>query len=149
MVSCPQKDKRTDPSSHTNYTYLSTPEKDKRLGLLHQDNRRAKQQIRHLRQKIEEITIKEGVHLSDELHSDIKSIASANTRDIYSRFPEHSFQRLFWGQQVQASSCKNSKSIKWHLLFIKWCLYLRHLSGTSYERLRQSGCLKLPSQATL
>lgn len=34
-------------------------------------------------------------------------------------------------------------------LFIKWCLYLRHLSGKSYELLRSSGCIKLPSQATL
>ena len=39
--------------------------------------------------------------------------------------------------------------MKWHPLFIKWCLYLRHLSGKSYEQLRQSGCIKLPSQATL
>ena len=89
------------------------------------------------------------MNLSDELYSDIKVIASTNTQDIYSRFPKDSFQRLFWNQQVQASSYKNSKSMKWHPLFIKWCLYLKHISGKSYEHLRQSGCLKLPSQATL
>jgi hypothetical protein len=44
---------------------------------------------------------------------------------------------------------KNAKSMKWHPLFIKWCLYLRHLSGKSYELLRESGCIKLPSQRTL
>ena len=32
---------------------------------------------------------------------------------------------------------------------IKWCLYLRHLSGKAYEALRASGCVKLPSQRTL
>ena len=110
MVSCPQKDERTKPSSHTTYANLSTPEKDRRLGLLHQENRKAKQHIKNLRQKIETITIQDGVNLSDELHSDIKLIASTNIQDIYSRFPEDSFQQLFWDQQLQASSYKNSKS---------------------------------------
>ena len=31
MTSRIQKDERTNPSSHTNYSYLSTPEKDERL----------------------------------------------------------------------------------------------------------------------
>ena len=149
MVSRPRKDDRTNPSSHTTYVNLSTPEKNQRLSLLHQENRKAKQQIRRLNQKLEAITVQQGVNLSDELHNDIKQIASTNTQEIYSRYPENSFQRLFWDQQTKASSYQSSKSMKWHPLFIKWCLYLRHLSGKSYEHLRQSGCLKLPSQATL
>ena len=32
---------------------------------------------------------------------------------------------------------------------IKWCLYLRHLSGKAYEMLRESGCITLPSHRTL
>ena len=32
---------------------------------------------------------------------------------------------------------------------LKWCLYLRHLSGKAYETLRQTGCVYLPSQRTL
>ena len=39
--------------------------------------------------------------------------------------------------------------MRWHPLFIKWCLYLRHLSGKAYELLRDSGCVRLPSQRTL
>ena len=54
-------------------------------------NRKAKQHIKNLRQKIEITTIQDGVNLSDKLHSDIKLIASTNTQDIYSRFPEDSF----------------------------------------------------------
>ena len=34
-------------------------------------------------------------------------------------------------------------------LVIKWCIYLRHLSGSAYELLCNTGCLKLPSQRTL
>ena len=39
--------------------------------------------------------------------------------------------------------------MKWHPLFIKWCLYLRHLFEKSYDLLQTSGCVKLPSQSTL
>jgi len=46
-------------------------------------------------------------------------------------------------------SIKDSRSMRWHPVFIKWCLYMRHLSGRSYELLRQSGCVHLPSQRTL
>lgn len=35
------------------------------------------------------------------------------------------------------------------LLLLRWCLYIRHLSGSAYELLRNSGVLKLPSQRTL
>lgn len=37
--------------------------------------------------------------------------------------------------------------MQWHLLFFKWCLYLRHVSGRAYETLRK--CIHLPSQRTL
>ena len=53
---------------------------------------------------------------------------------------------VFWDQQIQASKYSNPKSMKWNLIFIKWSLYL---SGKSYELLRRSGCIKLPSQSTL
>ena len=39
--------------------------------------------------------------------------------------------------------------MRWHPLVIKWCIYLRHLSGSAYELLRNAGYLKLPSQRTL
>ena len=44
---------------------------------------------------------------------------------------------------------KDSKSMCWHHVFIKRCLYLRHLSGRSYELLWESGCIHLPLQRTL
>jgi len=68
---------------------------------------------------------------------------------IHSKYPENSFQRLFWEQQEKALTLKNARSMRWHPLFIKWCIYLRHLSRASYEMLQNSGCIKLPSQQTL
>ena len=68
MMSCPQKDEHAHPSSN-----LSTPEKDERLGLLHKENRKARLQIKRLKQKIEAVAIQQGVCISNELHSDINS----------------------------------------------------------------------------
>ena len=39
--------------------------------------------------------------------------------------------------------------MKWAPMMIRWCLYLRHLSSSAYETLRNSGAIHLPSQRTL
>ena len=44
---------------------------------------------------------------------------------------------------------KNSKSMKWHPMMIRWCLNLKLLSSSAYHALRTSGFLKLPSERTL
>lgn len=67
-------------------------------------------------------------------------------------FPQGSFARLFWQQQLEAVSRKDARSMKgmrWDPLMVKWCLYLRHKSSGAYELLRDSGCITLPSQHTL
>ena len=66
-----------------------------------------------------------------DLHNDIKSMAND------------------WEEQTKASGVINPRARRWHPLFIKWCLYLRHLSGKAYELVRDSECVQLPSQRTL
>ena len=60
-----------------------------------------------------------------------------------------SFARVFWENQKRAATVHNSRSMRWDPLMIRWCLYLRHLSSSTYELLRESGVMKLPSQRTL
>ena len=139
----------TNPSSHTTYTNLHTSDKDKRLHRMQQDKKRAKLYIERLRLKIAESSESSGVVVDQEMHDNLKTMATEYTRKVHESCSEDSFKRLFWDQQHKASSLKNSKSMSWHPLFIKWCLYLRHLSGSSYDMLRESGCIKLPSQRTL
>ena len=83
------------------------------------------------------------------MHNNLKTMVTEYTQEVHESYPEDSFKRLFWDQQQKASSVKNSKLMCWHPLFIKWCIYLRHLSGSSYDMLRESGCIKLPTQRTL
>ena len=113
------------------------------------ETKKAKLCIAQLKKRISAATVRDGAELDDELSNELKSIMAAKTQQVYSTYPEGSFQRLFWDQQQTALSFKDSRSMKWHPLVIKWCLYLRHLSGKGYELLRKSGCMRLPSQRTL
>ena len=144
-----QNDDRTNPSSHTTFANLQPAEKDERLKRLRDENKKAKLYINRLKKKIDAATAKDGVELDIEMSNDLEAIMTTKMQQIHSAYPEGSFLRLFWDQQQTALSLKDSRSMKWHPLVIKWCLYLRHLSGKGYELLRKSGCLKLPSQRTL
>ena len=102
-----------------------------------------------MKRKLTHILEENSVVLDDGTHHNITEIMIDSTPHIAKCFPKNSFKRLFWEQQRKALQVKNSKSIKWHPLMIKWCLYLRHLSGRAYETLRESGAIRLPSQRTL
>ena len=93
------------------------------------------------KKKVQEVC-KSGVSLDEEMHEYLKASLEDNCNKVTAC--TGSFQKIFWDQQQQAASVKNAKSMKWHPIMIKWCLYLRHLSGTSYELLKSSGCIKLP-----
>ena len=149
MASRKQSDDRTHPSSHTTYSSLSSPEKDERLRRLHHENIRLKSQIARLREKINVAINENSISVDSEFDEDMRDMVT-NCRDEVNRtYPEGSFQKIFWDEQEKAMSFKDSRSMRWHPVFIKWCLYLRHLSGRSYELLRESGCICLPSQRTL
>lgn len=143
------KDDRTHPSSHTNYAALKTPQKDERLHRLHLEVKKARQKLERLRVKISLDAARASPNVDEALDNDLRLTISENDKDVKESYREGSFQRVFWDQQKTAASLKNSRSMKWHPLFIKWCLYLRHISGKGYEMLRQSECVHLPSQRTL
>ena len=72
-----------------------------------------------------------------------------NAADIEKSFPEGSFRRLFWQQQFEAASKGNARQMRWHPMMIKWCLYLKLRSSSTYDALRSSGSLTLPIERTL
>lgn len=149
MVSRPHKDKGTDHSSHTTYSALHTPEREERFRSMQKENKRLKLMLERLQQRISDVSDVCGVVVDDDLHRDLKTIVGENSEQVHAMYPKGSFQRVFWDQQEKASSLRNAKAMRWHPLFVKWCLYLRHLSGKAYETLRQTGCVYLPSQRTL
>ena len=138
------KDDCTHPSSHTNYVALSTPEKAERLHRLHQEAKIARQKLDRLRDKIRRDAATASPYVDTELDGDLRLTITENDKNVMEWYPEGSFQMVFWDQQKRAASLKHSRSMKWHTLFIKWCLYLRHVSGKGYTK-----CICLPSQRTL
>lgn len=80
-----------------------------------------------LKKKIQLAAEEQAVILDEESESYLKDIiASPESSQYLQQIPSDSFQHVFWQQQVEAASQANSRSIRWHPLMIRWCLYLRH-----------------------
>ena len=140
---------RCDPHSHTNYRHLSTPEKIIRMKRLHTNSRVSQQRIKRLTEKLAMRTELNGVIVDSDFQSDLSLITKDATAVVMEKHPPGSFERIFWEQQTKAHSMQNARSMKWHPLMIRWCIYLRHLSDTAYDTLRASNAIKLPSQRTV
>lgn len=137
------------PSNHTNYRYLTTPEKVQRLQRLHQSTRLCRKQVGRVKARLAAAIEKRGILVDSELHDDLTVIMKENSAQVLEAYPPDSFARIFWEQQLRATSLKDARSMHWEPMMIRWCLYLRHLSTGAYETLRSSGAVKLPSQRTL
>ena len=140
----------TSINSHTNYRFLSTPEKMTRMKRMHSHIRVAQQQISRLNARIEKLIEDRGTVVDDELSEYLTEITEEKSDAIAQSHADGSFAKSFWEQQCKALLLKKMPSMRWDPIMIRWCLYLRHLSGSSaYEMLRESGVIKLPSQRTL
>ena len=138
----------TESNSHVNYRYLSSTEKTERLKTLHKELTATRRLLNNTRRKLESVIAKEG-HVLDSEMNDYLSEILTNNDHIKNELPEGSFRRLFWQQQLQALSCKDSRQIRWHPIMVKWCLNVKLRSTSAYKAMRDSGFIKLPSERTL
>ena len=138
-------------SSHTNYRFMTTPEKDARMHALQREKRALQLKVKRLEAKLAVAMEKTGITLDDEVSHDFEKIMADEDEGITKKYPTDSFEYIFWKQQREALARKGNakKGIRWHPLVIKWCLYLRHQSNKAYETLRDAGLIALPSQRTL
>ena len=95
----------------------------------------AEQTVLRLQQKIERITQEEGEHLDELFQNDLISIMNDNNDKIKMAYPEGSFARLFWEEQLKASLTDDMRQVRWHPCMIKWCLNLKLLSTSAYHAL--------------
>ena len=91
----------------------------------------------------------QAVEVDEEVAIHLSSIAAEEIEQVEEMFPKGSFHRLFWEQQKEANTRKDSQGLRWHSLMIRFCLYLCHQSNKAYETLHQSGIISLLSQRTL
>lgn len=114
--------------------------------------RQGEKRAKYWKERLDEVMEKRGVCEDDSITDDLHTIMTTENKNIMEQFPDGSFARLFWQQQLDATSRKDphsKKGMRWDPLMIKWCLYLQYKSSGAYELLRDSGCISLPSQRTL
>ena len=51
-------------------------------------------------------TEKSGVEVDEQIHGDLSHIMEEMTHEVEKEFPENSFERVFWNQQIQAKRAK-------------------------------------------
>ena len=109
---------KSDPKSHTNYRYLSSPEKHDRLKRLHDQCKVMRQQLSRTQQKLEQALEQRGVSIGEDLHEELETIVDEQSPFIAESYPEHSFARIFWENQKKTLALGNPKSMKWDPLMI-------------------------------
>ena len=140
-----------DPSTSTkfmNERYLSTPETRAKIASLRERANKAEQAVSKLREKIQQLTQEHGEMVDGSLQSDLLQIMHEKTDIVKNMYPEGSFARLFWEEQLKAATI-SAKQVRWHPVIIKWCLNLKLMCSSAYHALRSSGFIKLPSERTL
>jgi len=137
----------TSPSSHANLEYLTAPDRALRVHTLQGRLKSSKQLVSRLKAKVKRLQETQGVDVEPSLEEDLVNVMNQHNSEITEQYDENSFQVLFWRQQQQA--LRSGKGVRWHPLMIEWCLYLHHCSSGAYKMLRNSKCLRLPSERTL
>ena len=100
-----QKDERAHPSSHTNYTYLSTPEKYERLHRLHTQCKISRLHIARLQKKLQELIEERGVYLDDSLDRDLKQILVDTTEEVHQCYQLNHFNIYFGNNREKPALC--------------------------------------------
>ena len=96
----------------------------------------AEKQVQNLRAKIKELTQEQGDDVDANLNANLLGIMNESCENIKRAYPEGSFARLFWEDQLKAASVKDARQICWHPLMIKWCLNLKLISSAAYVNVR-------------
>ena len=139
----------TDPSIHTPFRHLNSPKKAICYQCEHALRRSCQCQIAHLSDKLETST-QQKVFVEDiALYDDLFQIVAENAQVMSDSLPSGTFARIFWNNQKKAATLKDARQMEWDLIMVRWCLYLRHLSSSTYETLCDTGTIRLPSQRTL
>ena len=101
---------RTTTSSHVNYRYLSSKEKNQRMANLHAELAQQRRKVAALKERVKKLTEERGVMVDEQLNDDWHSIMSELTKEVENDYPEGSFQRIFWNQQLEAKKVSQKLS---------------------------------------
>jgi hypothetical protein len=64
---------------------------------------------KRLKLKLEEAIEKDGVVVDPATHNDLETIIADNEAEVATKYPENSFQYIFWKQQQEAARMKKAE----------------------------------------
>jgi len=149
-------------SIYVNQRFLLTPQKSVRSIAVKRACILKNRQLKRLRSKLDKLTTQNNVCVAvdDALNADIEEVIKQQPA-----IQNDDFKRIFWEQQVyiscvtncfmqqwlwQVAASKAAKTgVRWHPLFVRWCLNIMLTSGKTYDIIRDSGLISLPSRRTL
>ena len=138
-------EKNSHVSSHTNYRYLKTPERRKRMRQLKDHLDQSRRVIETLKSKLQQLQEEHSVNIDEPLKTDLEGIMEESTSKVHETYPPGSFLYFEtsnykqWRLRIVASL----GGIQWWwngVLTWNW-------SGRTYNALRST--LVLPSERTL
>jgi DNA transposase THAP9 len=106
-----------------------------------------KDQLQLSRNKCSALIEKNAVKLNESDSAEMVTLVKECEESVLKQFPEDSFQRIFWEQQIQYNKLKKKSSMRWHPTMIRWCLFMKSKSAAAYDGMRSYLCL--PSERTL
>ena len=145
------KDERTRIHSSKPNCAMSRDELAEKTRLLKLENKRLTSENKRLRARL---LIKQELEESHELeesdNKEVEELVNDASSEIEKLWPDpHSFQRIFWEEQLKYNKLENKASMRWHPLIIKWALLIKSQSSKAYQSMRDLGFVNLPSERTL
>ena len=98
-------DELSSSSSHANNRYLNTPEKLAKVTNLRQRVRNAEVEAFKLKDMVRNL-IEKSEAVDEGLHEDLTTIVNESTQEVQNAFPEGTFRRVFWDQQIENTKKK-------------------------------------------
>ena len=106
-------------SKFTNDRFLDSHQKEGKIKLLKERASVAEKEVKRLQQAIHHLTSSSGICVESSLHQDLLSIMTEKNGEMISQFPEGSFRRLFWDQQLLCAQQKDARQMRWHPTMIR------------------------------
>ena len=113
-----------------------------RIKLTLQQHRLKCNQLEKRLQKMQEMLIRSNLKIDETLNKDFINLFNSNQKKVTP------FMKLFWEQQQKLFGCAE-RGARYHPMIIRYCLSLYAKSSSTYEEIRNSGILRLPSSRTL
>lgn len=104
----------TSTVSHTNFRYLTTPEKYERMKNMASVIHSKDKQITYLKQRIEKVLQRDGICVDHETHSDLVSMMGKYSKTVENDNP-NPFMKIFWDQQLKVAT----RQMRWHPAIIR------------------------------